>query len=522
MGFGLILLASAAMLVGLMWSNASGRAALLETMHKADAQQEIIQEMRTELLNSAISVRNMGLQTEVSGVTKDEAEARKHRAAYIAAKEKLEAFGLDPEEKAVFERLADIDKKAMDYFKEAVDLQGQFNTDQSSAIITGKIDPLSVKAVQEMEAFITLQKQHKEEIIRATNAANTAAASVIGGAGIVLLVLAVVFAWNLTRSITSPLKSAVDATDRIAEGDLLCPITVDASHDKEETAQLLMGLLKMRNSLSNIVANVRSGAENISTGSREIASGNADLSQRTEMQASNLQQTAASMMELSSTVKNNAETARQANQMAISASLAASKGGEVVNQVISTMDGITASSRKISDIISVIDGIAFQTNILALNAAVEAARAGEQGRGFAVVASEVRALAGRSAEAAKEIKYLINASVEGVENGSRLVGSAGESMTDIVAQVKRVADLIGEISASAQEQTQGIEQVNQAVAQLDNVTQQNAALVEEAAAAADSLNHQAARMVEVVGVFKIDTALQIQNSSPARIGYSRK
>ncbi len=227
------------------------------------------------------------------------------------------------------------------------------------------------------------------------------------------------------------------------------------------------------------------------------------------------------MEELSSTVKNNAETARQANQMASSASSAASNGGVVVGQVVSTMEEITVASRKIADIIGVIDGIAFQTNILALNAAVEAARAGEQGRGFAVVASEVRSLAGRSAEAAKEIKSLIGASVDRIETGSRLVGAAGDSMQDIVAQVKRVADLIGEISASAHEQTSGIEQINQAIVQLDNVTQQNAALVEEAAAAADSLNHQAVHMVEVVSIFKLEGDSAARTADLARAAPAR-
>jgi methyl-accepting chemotaxis protein len=272
----------------------------------------------------------------------------------------------------------------------------------------------------------------------------------------------------------------------------------------------------MRNGLARLVNEVRSGAESISSGANEIAAGNTDLSQRTETQASNLEETAASMQDLNNNVRNNAETARKANQMASSASAAAIKGGAVVAQVVSTMDEITDASRKIADIIGVIDGIAFQTNILALNAAVEAARAGEQGRGFAVVASEVRSLAGRSAEAAKEIKSLIGASVEKIETGSRLVADAGNSMNDIVAQVKRVADLISEISSSAHEQTSGIEQINQAIVQLDNVTQQNAALVEEAAAAADSLNQQAERMVNVVSMFKLATGADRSSSAVTR------
>jgi methyl-accepting chemotaxis protein len=357
--------------------------------------------------------------------------------------------------------------------------------------------------MSELATFIALQKQHGDEATGTANASNQTTVTVIGTVGGLVLLLAAWMAWSLTHSITRPLQTALDATARVAQGDLVSDIPLGFPGSREETQLLLAGLLEMRNGLARMVNEVRSGAENISTGANEIAAGNTDLSQRTETQASNLEETAASMQELSSTVKNNAETARQANQMASSASAAATNGGVVVGQVVTTMDEITAASRKIADIIGVIDGIAFQTNILALNAAVEAARAGEQGRGFAVVASEVRSLAGRSAEAAKEIKSLIGASVEKIETGTRLVGAAGDSMNDIVTQVKRVADLIGEISSSAHEQTTGIEQVNQAIVQLDNVTQQNAALVEEAAAAADSLNQQAGRMVEVVSIFKL-------------------
>ena len=304
----------------------------------------------------------------------------------------------------------------------------------------------------------------------------------------------------LTRSIVAPLQQAVDVANNVAAGNLSQRIDV---HGQDEVSQLLRALSTMNQGLATIVQQVRQSSDSILTGSSEIANGNADLSQRTEQQASNLQQTAASMEEINSTVRNNADTARQANQLATAASQAAQHGGEVVGQVVSTMNDITASSRKISDIITVIDGIAFQTNILALNAAVEAARAGEQGRGFAVVASEVRSLAQRSAEAAKEIKSLIGASVEKVEIGSRLVGEAGSSMDGIVSQVQRVADLIGEISAASLEQTTGIGQVSHAVTQLDQVTQQNAALVEESAAAAESLKHQAAQLSQAVSVFRV-------------------
>ena len=307
-------------------------------------------------------------------------------------------------------------------------------------------------------------------------------------------------AWFITRSITRPINQAVKVAQTVAAGDLTSEIDVTS---RDETGQLLTALKAMNKSLVGIVSNVRQSSDSIATGSAQIATGNADLSQRTEEQASNLQQTAASMEQLTSTVKQNSDTARQANQLATSASEAAAKGGVVVGEVVSTMEAITASSKKISDIISVIDGIAFQTNILALNAAVEAARAGEQGRGFAVVASEVRSLAQRSATAAKEIKTLIGQSVENVQTGSRLVGDAGKSMQDIVSQVKRVNDLIAEISSASVEQSQGISQVGEAVTQLDQVTQQNAALVEESAAAAESLKQQAANLAEVVSVFRL-------------------
>ncbi|MDE2402109.1 MAG: MCP four helix bundle domain-containing protein [Burkholderiales bacterium] len=357
-------------------------------------------------------------------------------------------------------------------------------------------DPLS-DALDQL-SFLQLDEskhlyEHSQESYQQVLWTNVAATSVV-------LLLSGLMAWLLIRAIIRDLSEAVRVADTVAQGDLSSRIEVKS---QDETGRLLTSLKRMNDNLITIVGQVRNASDSIATGSAQIAMGNADLSQRTEEQASNLQQTAASMEQLTTTVTQNSDTARQANQLATSASVVATQGGEMVSQVVVTMERITASSRKISDIIGVIDGIAFQTNILALNAAVEAARAGEQGRGFAVVASEVRSLAQRSAQAAKEIKSLISESVKEVEGGSKLVDDAGHTMKDIVTQVKRVTDLIGEISSASSEQSSGIGQIGNAVSQLDQVTQQNAALVEESAAAAESLKHQAAQLAQTVSVFRL-------------------
>jgi methyl-accepting chemotaxis protein-1 (serine sensor receptor) len=320
------------------------------------------------------------------------------------------------------------------------------------------------------------------------------------GGMLFVTVVGVVFAMLFCRAIVRPLSIAQHVTQRIAQGDLEQPVTVKG---KDELAALMQSLADMQVSLQKLVLQVRSTSDGISTASTQIASSNHDLSARTEQTAANLQQTASSIEELTGTVTQSADTARQASQLASSAAGAAQRGGGIVSEAVSSMERISASSQKIADIIGVIDGIAFQTNILALNAAVEAARAGEQGRGFAVVASEVRALAQRSAEAAKEIKALIGASVDTVESGSRLVNDAGAVMQEIVANVQRVSDLMGQIAAAAGEQRDGIGQVNTAVGNLDQMTQQNAALVEESAAAASSLRDQADRLSDLVAVFRV-------------------
>ena len=319
----------------------------------------------------------------------------------------------------------------------------------------------------------------------------------------VAMAIGLVSAVLITRSIVRPINEAVGIAEHIAGGDLTQKITVNS---RDETGQLLAAMQKMQNALATLVTSVRQNAEGVATASAQIAQGNQDLSSRTEQQASALEETSASMEQMGSTASQNADNARAASQLAASASSVAVQGGEVVSQVVSTMREIQHSSQKISDIIGTIDGIAFQTNILALNAAVEAARAGEQGRGFAVVAGEVRTLAQRSAEAAKEIKQLINASVERVEQGTGLVDQAGNTMQEVVRSIQRVTDIVGEISSASQEQNAGVGQVSEAVSQMDQATQQNAALVEESAAAASSLRSQAEQLVQAVAVFRLGGA----------------
>ncbi|WP_420474525.1 methyl-accepting chemotaxis protein [Noviherbaspirillum sp. ST9] len=332
----------------------------------------------------------------------------------------------------------------------------------------------------------------------------------------ILLVICAMIGRSLLRQLGAEPAYTAEVTRRIAAGDLTVPVELKA-HDQ---TSLLYSIKSMRDSIAGIVGQVRTGTDSIVTASGEIAAGNLDLSARTEEQASSLEETAASMEELTSTVRQNAENAQQANTLAISASQLASDGGQVVSQVVDTMESIKGSSGKIADIVSIIDGIAFQTNILALNAAVEAARAGEQGRGFAVVATEVRTLAQRSASAAKEIKTLIGESVAQVEEGGALVQQAGEAMEKVVVSVRQVAELIGEIAVASQEQSAGIHQVNQAIGQMDEVTQQNAALVEEAASASESLKEQAHLLHEAVSIFRVDAAAGQPRASAAVLAFA--
>jgi methyl-accepting chemotaxis protein len=405
-----------------------------------------------------------------------------------------------PEGLRIQEELATVRKAYLETRDKSLELKKAGDIAQARAYAVGTFAPVLDKYNAVADRMVEYQVRRSAEQAAETAELIRSYRTAVLGAGVAALVLLVALSWVVAGRIRRSLGEVSAVAQRIGAGDLSQPVPVQG---RGEVAQMMQAMDAMQSALVRIVSEVRQSSDSISTGSSEIAMGNADLSQRTEAQASNLEETAASMEELTSTVKNNSATAQRAAALAGTASDAAVKGGTVVGQVVDTMQEISAASRKITDIISVIDGIAFQTNILALNAAVEAARAGEQGRGFAVVASEVRSLAGRSADAAKEIKALIGASVAKVESGAELVNVAGRNMDDIVKQVKRVSDLIGEISSATGEQTTGITQVGEAVTQLDQVTQQNAALVEQSAAAAESLRHQAARLTELMSVFRL-------------------
>ena len=405
---------------------------------------------------------------------------------------------------ALLERIAD-QRKKLQQLTEQVAIERR-NDGDVGRMVQSELLPEVQKYVGLQEELVKLQHQLLNKTIE-KGAVESAVAMSIGGVIVAItIVLGLLFSAWLVRQLTAPLARAVELAETIASGDL----TKDVHDDrKDELGQLLRSLNAMTQKLRSLVGEVRNGVDSVSSAASQIATGNQDLSARTEQTAANLEETAASMEELTATVTQSADTARQANQLAATAVQAAERGGDVVGLVVTSMDQINAASRKINDIIGVIDGIAFQTNILALNAAVEAARAGEQGRGFAVVAGEVRSLAGRSAEAAKEIKVLITESVNKVGVGSEQVAQAGESMQEIVSSVRRVTDLIGEITASSHEQRDGISQVNQAVSNLDQMTQQNAALVEESSAAATSMNEQAKRLADVVSVFNVGQPLAV-------------
>ena len=430
----------------------------------------------------------------------------------------LESMALSDADKAQMAKIAAARKTMIDLRGEARKLKSEGQQDQAVALVTQRYNPAVAAYLGTLRDFVQQQQQQAESRQQAMAAERMLTVKIAAVAVGLLLLAIIVGAHFLIGSIQRPLEQANGLAERIASGDLSQSVAVTRG---DEFGDLLRSLYAMSDALGRMVHQVRQSTDSIAIASAEIATGNHDLSARTEQTSSNLQETAAAMEEFTSTIQQSAGSAQQASSLAASATGVARRGGEVVTQVVSTMEDINHSSKKIADIIGVIDSIAFQTNILALNAAVEAARAGEQGRGFAVVASEVRSLAQRSAEAAKEIKQLITASVDKVETGSRLVSDAGTTMTDIVQSVQRVTDMIGEITAASSEQSAGVQQVNQAIGNLDQMTQQNAALVEQSAAAAQSLREQADQLAQVVSRFKVNAASYAPAQAQAAIEAAR-
>ncbi|WP_354412813.1 methyl-accepting chemotaxis protein [Variovorax atrisoli] len=501
LGFATMLLLVACMAGLGLWRLASVSRATEEMMAQALVKERLASEWQSHLRSTSVATIAMikapdaALEAHFAGLQTTGME----RMAPL--QKQFQSKLSTPQETALYEKVMASRSTVRNTVTKLQELKAQGRLDEANRMV----ETVFSEALAAYGSAVETLARHQRDQIDA--AAKGIAEDYVAGRAMLLslaaaaVVLGALFAWRLSASIVRPLRHAVEAAETVASGDLRVDIRVES---RDEAGQLMQALKDMNTSLAKVVGEVRLGTDTIATASSQIASGTQDLSSRTEEQASSLEQTAASMEELTSTVKQNADNARQANQLAVFASEVATKGGMVVSQVVDTMGSINASSRKIVDIIGVIDGIAFQTNILALNAAVEAARAGEQGRGFAVVASEVRSLAQRSAAAAKEIKTLIGDSVEKVEEGSKQVEEAGRTMDEIVGSVKRVTDIMGEITAASQEQTSGIEQINQAITQMDQVTQQNAALVEEASAAAQSLQEQAGSLVQTVGIFKLD------------------
>ena len=511
-GFGIILAMLIAVLAAANIVSTRNREAMIAGLEVNNAKSALAADIKSALLEGGIAMRNIGLQSDLEAMKKEEDKVKALRKRFAEARDKLSGLGLSETEKKILGDLTRLEQETETPFKEAIRLVTAFNSEDAIKLITTRIDPLNQQALAEINKLVAIQQTAAQQVLDATVESGRQLMNILFVIGAFALVAGGALAWMTARSIIQPLRDAVLVARRVAAGELASQVNVSGS---DEVSQLLHALRDMDDSLQKIVGEVRSGSDSINVASREIASGNADLSSRTEMQAGALQETTHSMGQLTAIVKQNAESAKEANRLVISASDIAAKGGEVVGQVVGTMGSIKESSRKIVDIIAVIDGIAFQTNILALNAAVEAARAGEQGRGFAVVASEVRSLAQRSASAAKEIKQLIGDSVEKVDAGGKLVDQAGKTMDEIVMSVTQVADIMREITAASDEQSADIEEVNRAIAHMDEMTQQNAALVEQAAAAAQSLQDQAAALGRAVSVFKMEGSQTASAVAPA-------
>jgi methyl-accepting chemotaxis protein len=487
-------------------------------VHGINARADMVVRVRTAVDRRAIAARNLVLVTKPQDLEVEKADVTRAHEDVQADLKKLNdmtANATDTSEKAR-SLVAEINRVEAAYGPVALDIVNSALTNKRDEAIVKMDDqcrPLLAALIRATDAYADYTRTRQDQLVNEYTAHYENQRDLLIAICLIALALAVSACVVITRAVTGPLRFAIDVARTVSEGDLRTRITVDGS---DETSKLLGALREMNERLTAIVGRVRDSSTSIAGAARQIAAGNMDLSQRTEQQAASLQETASSMEELTSTVKQNADNAQQGSMLAANASSVAQKGSEVVGQVVSTMHDISDSSTKIADITGIIEGIAFQTNILALNAAVEAARAGEQGRGFAVVASEVRSLAQRSSSAAKEIKDLIANSVEKIRDGSALAGEAGKTMADVTQAVARVTDIMSEIAAASIEQSRGIEQVNLAITQMDNVTQQNAALVEEAAAASRSMEDQGQQLNEAVAFFQVKDAAHAVAAAPAR------
>jgi methyl-accepting chemotaxis protein len=469
--------------------------------------------MQSSLLESGLAMRNIGMLSEVAAMEQEKAKVQAQQKRYEQARMALSELGLGEAEHDSVEEVGRLAKEMDAALAQAYAQAVAFNPEAAGRIITTKIEPLNQRALAEIKKLLDSEQAASADVLRTSVATGERWMDLLLGVAGAALVIGALVAWLITRSIVVPLRGALEVAKRVAAGDLRSQVHVTG---RDEISELLHALQEMNDSLYRTVSEVRRGTDSITVASGEIASGNADLSERTEAQAAALEETSQSMAQLTETVRQNSASADQADGLVRSATEYAVRGGEVVHQVVQTMGDIKESSTRIADIISVIDGIAFQTNILALNAAVEAARAGDQGRGFAVVAAEVRTLAQRSAAAAKEIKQLITDSVGKVDAGGKLVDAAGRGMDDIVASVKRVAAIMGEITAASTEQRGGIEAVNMAITQMDEMTQRNAALVEEASAAAQSMRDQARNLARTVSAFELGHEQAAASASHAK------